>query len=87
MVGSGGSASPSYMYTQRWGHNHGLSFAPMKTKIVNFTTKRNLQPFHLVLNGELFVQDTHTKFLGLTFDRTLTWQLHIQIYTKNAPIN
>lgn len=61
-----------------WGHRHGLSFAPTKTKVVNFTRKRHTPPLLLTLNGERLKEDTNAKFLGLIFDRTLNWQLHIQ---------
>lgn len=61
-----------------WGNNHGLSFAPAKTKIVVFSKKRNLPHIHLSLNGTILEQTPNAKFLGLTFDSTLTWRQHIQ---------
>lgn len=60
-----------------WGKLHGLSFAPAKTKVINFTRKRNPPNLQLTLNGISLPQDTSTKFLGLTFDHTLTWKPHM----------
>lgn len=61
-----------------WGDEHGLSFAPSKTKVINFTKKRNTPLLQLNLKGEPLLQVNSTRFLGLTFDHTLTWSLHIQ---------
>lgn len=55
-----------------WGNRHGLYFALFKTKMVNFTKKHNLPTVHLSLSGVMLTQTSNTKFLGLTFDRTLT---------------
>lgn len=61
-----------------WGNDHGLSFAPTKTKVINFTKKRNSPSVQLFLDEEPLTQTQSTKFLGLIFDHTLTWKQHIQ---------
>lgn len=62
---------------ETWVGGLGLKFAPSKTKIINFTRKHAHQQLHILLAGEPIQQDTQVKFLGVTFDAVLWWNVHI----------
>ena len=59
-----------------WGNIWGLSFAPNKTKAIFFTRRRIPQSL-LKLNGSDIEFVTPFKFLGVVFDKSLTWKPHI----------
>ena len=67
-----------------WGPKLGIKFSTTKTKYMIFTKREvklqrgNDQP-NLSLNfyGESIVRVFHYKYLGMTFDPTLTWTKHI----------
>ena len=64
---------------QRWAALNGFTFGPTKTSAVHFTDKRglfNLPTFHLDQVQIKFEESL--KFLGLIFDRRLTFRQHIQ---------
>lgn len=46
--------------------------------MLNFTKKWNVPALQLTLNGIPLTETSHTKFLGLIFNKTLTWQQQIQ---------
>ncbi len=61
-----------------WADNNGLSFSHSKTHCVNFSRKRKIQvnPI-LTLQGHQLEYKDNIRFLGLIFDRRLTWKPHI----------
>src|SRR5215469_8130761 len=50
----------------KWADSHGLKFSASKTKAVLFHNKRKMV-------GELIPSTDNVRFLGLVFDRRLTW--------------
>ncbi|KFM73192.1 RNA-directed DNA polymerase from mobile element jockey, partial [Stegodyphus mimosarum] len=62
----------------KWSNNNGFKFATQKTVCVHFCRKRNLHPEpELHLDGSLIRVEPEAKFLGVIFDRKLTFLLHI----------
>lgn len=63
----------------KWANENGFKFSPEKTVCVLFSRIRGMFPEpSLQLDGhDLVVQSNH-KFLGLTFDKKLSFQTHIQ---------
>ena len=62
----------------RWALNNGFKFSTTKTVAVRFTKSRRQEMVpNLILNGELLPYKDEVKFLGLTFDKKLTWSSHI----------
>nr|WP_160869998.1 reverse transcriptase domain-containing protein [Pantoea sp. Taur] len=62
-----------------WSHNSGLQFSTNKTKCVHFSRRRNTpQSPELLLNGIALPYVTSCRFLGLEFDRRLSWEEHIR---------
>ncbi|KAK7867868.1 hypothetical protein R5R35_008617 [Gryllus longicercus] len=59
--------------------NIGFSFTAAKTKCVHFSRKRkSYRDPELTLNGVQLTYNETAKFLGLIFDRHLTWKQHIE---------
>jgi ribonuclease HI len=69
---------------QEWSNSTGLRFSANKTKCVIFTRKNTHLALNLHLNGTPIKITTEAKFLGLTFDRRLTWKTHILTLKKNC---
>ena len=63
---------------QTWCDENGFKFSPSKTICVHFTRKHNIvrEP-ELFLNGVRIPVRTEAKFLGVWFDRKLTFKYHI----------
>ena len=60
-----------------WSDLWGLDFSPTKSSSIIFTLKRCSLPTPLMLNGTPLPVATTVKFLGITFDKGLTWKQHI----------
>jgi ribonuclease HI len=60
-----------------WSSTWGLQFSPAKSKAMLFTRNRNVVLPLLQLNGDIVNFVPHYKFLGVTFDRQLSWRNHI----------
>ena len=61
-------------WTQQWG----FQLSTSKTKSIVFRRKRQpSQPIKLSIKGSVIKQETSVKFLGVTFDETLSWNQHI----------
>ena len=61
-----------------WSHLSGLQFAADKTKAIIFTHKYKVNPLPLSINGQPIDYVSQIKFLGVIFDKRLTWRPHIQ---------
>src|SRR5215469_16029304 len=63
----------------KWADSHGFKFSASKTKAVLFHNKRKMVGVpSLNLYGELIPSTDNVRFLGLVFDRRLTWANHIR---------
>lgn len=68
----------------KWSQRSGLRFSPEKTKFIMFS-KRAVPPFPaLVLAGQDIERVSETRFLGVVFDRALTWRDHIGYLRKSC---
>ena len=63
---------------EQWSHTWGLEFSITKTKAIIFTHKRMKGRPILTLNQSKIEFVQQIKFLGVIFDRQLTWRQHIQ---------
>ena len=65
-------------YTHSWCIKEGMNINPSKTTIVPFTRRRNtsLRVLHLDKKPLEFAEEV--KYLGLTLDRKLTWNAHVE---------
>ena len=64
---------------EEWSHTWGLELSTDKTKAVLFTNKRPRNIPNLYLYNTPIEYVNSYKFLGITFDRHLTWTTHIDI--------
>jgi hypothetical protein len=73
---------------EQWCEDHSLSVNPRKTEMVLFTRKRKLpelKPPELLKTKLNF--STEVKYLGITFDKKLTWNSHLENRVKKAYIS
>ncbi|XP_035204893.1 uncharacterized protein LOC118179840 [Stegodyphus dumicola] len=62
----------------KWSNNNGFKFSSQKTVCVHFCRKRNLHPDpELYLDGSFIRVEPEAKFLGVIFNRKLTFLPHI----------
>ena len=63
----------------KWADDNGFRFSPQKTVAVRFTRSRRVEvvPF-LKLKGNILPYEDQVKFLGVIFDKGLTWGPHIR---------
>ena len=67
-----------------WCNENGFEFEPTKTICVYFTKNRNIRDPDLYLNGVRVPVRTEAKFLGVWFDRKLTFKFHIDYLRKKC---
>jgi len=70
---------------ETWCKEHSLSINPHKSEMVLFTRKRSLsglKPLE-IFKGKLNFSE-EVKYLGITLDRKLTWNSHLQGRAKRA---
>jgi hypothetical protein len=73
-----------YRTLDDWFKKNLLSLNIGKMQYINFTTKNNrLTQRDMGDISSLITSSNHTKFLGLTFDSTLTWERHIENIINN----
>ena len=62
----------------RWAESNGFKFSTQKTVAVRFTRSRRAETIPtLTLNGTILPYEDKVKFLGVIFDKKLTWGPHI----------
>ena len=73
-------------YTERWSRQNDIVFCNKKSEYINYTWKRTDPPIilHLPLYGDPLPSTHHFKYLGLTFNRSLTWTEHIKSKVQKA---
>ncbi|GBN93803.1 RNA-directed DNA polymerase from mobile element jockey [Araneus ventricosus] len=63
---------------QQWSTFHGFTFSTSKTSCIHFCRKRRLHPEPEILLGiRLITVVDEVKFLGITFDKKLTFRPHV----------
>ena len=60
-----------------WSSTWGLQFSPAKSKAMLFTSRRRVVLPPITLSGDVVSFVPQYKFLGIIFDRQLTWRSHI----------
>ena len=61
-----------------WTRKNGFKFSNSKTQVVHYTKLRGIHlPPELKLGNEILQYSNHAKFLGLTFDSKLNWNIHL----------
>jgi len=60
-----------------WCNQNGFKISLAKTVGVLFTNKTNLPVINIKIDKELIKMESKAKFLGMIFDRKLTWKYHI----------
>lgn len=69
--------------TLRWCKYEGLNINPLKTVVVPFTRKRKITLLPLQLDGTTLQYSSQVKYLGITLDSKLHWNVHVdQTITK-----
>jgi ribonuclease HI len=69
---------------EAWAKKSGLSFSASKTKVMVFTTKKNIRAPRLIIQGEVIEVVPTFKYLGITLDNKLTWVPHIKNIARRA---
>jgi hypothetical protein len=67
-----------------WCANWRVSVNPTKSTLVQFTYLRNTNPVHIYMNNVRVPTASSVKYLGLTLDSKLTWDLHIRNIVQKA---
>ena len=68
-----------------WGEASGLTFSPAKTVSVIFTRKTKFTlPNPLTMNGREIPFSDEVKYLGIIFDKRLSWVPHVRRKAKTA---
>ena len=69
----------------RWATDNGLTFSASKTKCVHFCRLRTFHPDPvLTMGGNTLPFEDSARFLGLLFDRKLTWRPHVLSLRANC---
>ena len=64
-------------YTSKWCKKEGLEINPSKTVILPFTRRRTGSLPKLILNGVTIDFSSEVKYLGVTLDKKLNWNSHL----------
>ena len=68
---------------EAWAKDSGLSFSANKTKVMLFTRKtKKMRKLRLYIQGQEIEQVNSFKYLGITLDSKLHWNLHMDNITK-----
>ena len=69
---------------QRWGKDWLMEFHPQKCQILHIINKRKpiRQPYNI--HGHILEEADSAKYLGLNFQKSLSWNHHIDLITEKA---
>jgi hypothetical protein len=67
-------------YCERWN----IKINEEKTRGIYFSRIRRLPESHLALNGRNITFINSVKYLGVIFDKKVTWRLHIEMIEAKA---
>jgi hypothetical protein len=60
-----------------------MQFNENKSKVMLITRKRNIQSINVYINNKRLEMVKEMKYLGIYFDRLLTFGTHIKYLTEN----
>jgi hypothetical protein len=69
---------------EAWCERWNIKFNEDKTQGIYFSHSRRPPVSHFTLNGRDIPFVTSIKYLGVTFDKNVTWRLHIQVIEAKA---
>ena len=69
---------------QDWARDTGLTFSAEKTKLMMITNKKITRKPDLLINGQKIEWVDQYKYLGVTIDKDLNWNKHVNNITKKA---
>ena len=67
-----------------WGKTCGLRFNPEKTVVVFFSRSKKTPTLHLKMDGKVLPYTDSAVYLGVTLDRKMHWQTHINNKLQKA---
>jgi hypothetical protein len=65
--------------TETWWKRWNIKINEAKTRAFYFSHRLRPPEFHLTLNGQNIPFVNHVKYLGVIFDKRITWRLHIEL--------
>ena len=69
---------------QEWERDWQMSFNPDKCEHIRITLKRKIVQSTYKIHGQVLKETTKAKYLGVTIDKNLSWNSHIDMVTKRA---
>ena len=71
-------------HLQEWERDWQMNFNPDKCEHIRITNKRKIIQTSYKIHGQVLKETTKAKYLGVTIDKTLSWNSHIDMVTKRA---
>ena len=71
-------------YLQEWERDWQMNFNKDKCEHIRITNKRKIIQTTYKIHGQVLKETTKAKYLGVTIDKTLSWNSHIDMVTKRA---
>ena len=72
---------------QDWCENHGLTASEEKSTVTIFTHKHHYLNIDLYINNKKLKIENHVRYLGVTFDKNLNFNKHIEIVENTCNKN
>jgi len=69
----------TYNLLYQWSVLWLMDFNPVKCEFLRITSKKNPIVYQYYIDNSIIKQTTHSKYLGVTIDKRLTWKEHILI--------
>jgi hypothetical protein len=69
---------------ETWCERCNIKINEDKTQIIFFSHRLRAPEAHLTLNGRNIPFVNHVKYLGVIFDKRITWRLHIEVTQAKA---
>jgi hypothetical protein len=70
--------------TATWYERWNIKVNEDKTQAIYFSHRLRAPEAHLTLNGQNIPSVSHIKYLGVIFDKRITWRLHIEMIGAKA---
>ena len=69
---------------QEWERDWQMAFNPDKCEHIRITNKKKIVQSTYMIHGQVLKETTKANYLGVTIDKTLSWNSHIDMVTKRA---